>query len=229
MQVFGGKQKLSRIQPNRRLERWLGDRARQMESLSLDTEQESSRLAVSLVQALDEAREFHQLEANLQVTQYLTETKEALLAMIRLAGAEDGVLVQLQILSDFRLELLTNLCKDFTVIDGPSRGLLRDCKIFANLSLKLYFSYAWRIIDKFTGLMQEQVKAEPRRVAELRATFLKLAGAMEGAMVRLGEAGSRDLYSVSQYYSRRLVSYIRRVLQVGHATNPCEAFTIMEP
>ena len=77
--------------------------------------------------------------------------------------------------------------------------------------------------------MQEQVKAEPRRVAELRATFLKLAGAMEGAMVRLGEAGSRDLYSVSQYYSRRLVSYIRRVLQVGHATNPCEAFTIMEP
>ena len=77
--------------------------------------------------------------------------------------------------------------------------------------------------------MQDQVKAEPRRVAELRATFLKLAGAMEGAMVRLGEAGSRDLYSVSQYYSRRLVSYIRRVLQVGLATNPREGFTIMEP
>ena len=72
--------------------------------------------------------------------------------------------------------------------------------------------------------MQEQVKAEPRRVAELRATFLKLAGAMEGAMVRLGEAGSRDLYSVSQYYSRRLVSYIRRVLQVGLATEPMRSF-----
>ena len=115
--MFGGKQKLSRIQPNRRLERWLGDRARQMETLSLDTGPESSRLAVSLVQALDEAREFHQLEANLQVTQYLAETKEALLAMIRLAGAEDGVLVQLQILSDFRLELLTNLCKDFTITE----------------------------------------------------------------------------------------------------------------
>ena len=72
--------------------------------------------------------------------------------------------------------------------------------------------------------MQEQVKAEPRRVAELRATFLKLAGAMEGAMVRLGEAGSRDLYSVSQYYSRRLVSYIRRVLQVGLATELLRKF-----
>ena len=76
--------------------------------------------------------------------------------------------------------------------------------------------------------MQEQVKAEPRRVAELRATFLKLAGAMEGAMVRLGEAGSRDLYSVSQYYSRRLVSYIRRVLQVGLATEPREGFIITD-
>ena len=28
-------------------------------------------------------------------------------------------------------------------------------------------------------------------------------------MVRLGEAGSRDLYPVSQYYSRKLVTYIR--------------------
>ena len=72
--------------------------------------------------------------------------------------------------------------------------------------------------------MQEQVKAEPRRVAELRATFLKLAGAMEGAMVRLGEAGSRDLYSVSQYYSRRLVSYIRRVLQVRARNQPMRSF-----
>ena len=42
-----------------------------------------------------------------------------------------------------------------------------------------------------------------------RSLFLKLSGAMEGAMVRLGEAASRDLYPVSQHYSRRLVAYIR--------------------
>ena len=106
-----------------------------------------------------------------KVTQYLTETKEALMSMIRLAGAEDDILVQLQILSDF--------------------------------------SYAWHLIDQFTGLMQDQIKREPRRVAELRSTFLKLSGAMEGAMLRLGEAQSKDLYPVSQYYSRRLVTYIR--------------------
>ena len=72
-------------------------------------------------------------------------------------------------------------------------------------------------------------------VAQLRTTFLKLAAAMEGAMVsklagslnacivvvhfeiqvRLGEAGSKELYPVSQYYSSTLVTYIRTVLQVG--------------
>ena len=67
--VFGGKQKLSRIQPNKRLEKWLMERAEQMKSLDLETSPEaSSRLAVNLIQALDDAKEFHQLEANLQVT-----------------------------------------------------------------------------------------------------------------------------------------------------------------
>ena len=132
------------------------------------------------LQALEEAAEFHSLEANLQVTQYLSETKDSLLTMVRLAAAEDDVLVQLQILSDF--------------------------------------SYAWSLIDNFTQLMQAQIKTDPRRVSELRSTFLKLSGAMEAAMVRLGEAASRDLFSVSQYYSRRLVTYIRKVLQVIPAT-----------
>ena len=99
--VFGGKQKLNRIKPNKRLEKWLLDRANQMKSLDIENSLESSRMAVSLIQALDDAKEFHQLEANLQVTQYLTETKDALMSMIKLAAAEDDVLVQLQILSDF--------------------------------------------------------------------------------------------------------------------------------
>jgi len=184
--VFGGKQKLSRIQPNKRLEKWLLDRAAQIKTLSLENASESSRLAVSLITALEDAREFHQLEANLQVTQYISETKDSLLTMIRLAGAEDDILVQLQILSDF--------------------------------------SYGWHIVDNFTGLMQSQIKEEPQRVAELRSLFLKLSGAMEGAMVRLGEAGSRDLYPVSQHYSRRLVAYIRKVLQVI----PAAMFRLLE-
>ena len=134
--VFGGKQKLSRIEPNKRLEKWLLDRGQQMKTLDVDDPNKSARLAVQLIQALEDAKEFHQLEANLQVspetkieilltvyeqvTQYLNETKESLLAMVRLTTAQDDILVQLQILSDF--------------------------------------SYAWHLIDSLTPLMQEQVQ-----------------------------------------------------------------------
>ena len=44
------------------------------------------------------------------MTQYITETKDSLMTMIRLAGAEDDILVQLQILSDFRCP---NMLKSF--------------------------------------------------------------------------------------------------------------------
>ena len=64
--VFGGKQKLSRIQPNKRLEKWLLDRGEQMKGLDVDNPQFSSKLAIQLIQALEDAKEFHQLEANLQ-------------------------------------------------------------------------------------------------------------------------------------------------------------------
>lgn len=63
-----------------------------------------------------------------------------------------------------------------------------------------------------------KVRTDPRMVAQLRTTFLKLAAAMEGAMVRLGEAGSKELYPVSQYYSSTLVTYIRTVLQVEQSS-----------
>ena len=87
----------------------------------------------------------------------------------------------------------------------------------------------------------KKVRSDPRMVAQLRTTFLKLAAAMEGAMVsklagslnsciavvhfeiqvRLGEAGSKELYPVSQYYSSTLVTYIRTVLQVGKKSVTC--------
>ena len=65
--VFGGKQKLSRIEPNKRLEKWLLQRGEQMKTLDVDDPKHSARLAVQLIQALEDAKEFHQLEANLQV------------------------------------------------------------------------------------------------------------------------------------------------------------------
>ncbi|KAF6101649.1 WASH complex subunit 5 [Phyllostomus discolor] len=51
-------------------------------------------------------------------------------------------------------------------------------------------------------------------VTKLRATFLKLASALDLPLLRINQANSPDLLSVSQYYSGELVSYVRKVLQI---------------
>lgn len=75
-------------------------------------------------------------------------------------------------------------------------------------------SYAWRIIDRFTTIMQQNIVKQPNLVIKLRATFLKLASALEIPLLRINQAQSEDLISVSQYYSNELVRYLRKVVQI---------------
>ncbi|CAG2056387.1 unnamed protein product [Timema podura] len=75
-------------------------------------------------------------------------------------------------------------------------------------------SYAWETVDSYTTYMQEGIKKDPSLVIKLRATFLKLASAMEIPLLRINQAKSPDLVSVSQYYSGELVAYVRKVLHI---------------
>ncbi|XP_013190623.2 WASH complex subunit 5 [Amyelois transitella] len=75
-------------------------------------------------------------------------------------------------------------------------------------------SYAWCTIDYYTVYMQNSIKENPAVTSRLRALFLKLASAMEIPLLRINQAGSQDLVSVSQYYSSELIKYIQRVLQI---------------
>lgn len=75
-------------------------------------------------------------------------------------------------------------------------------------------SYAWDLIDSYTNIMQYGIKREPTLVIKLRAVFLKLASALEIPLLRINQAHSEDLISVSQYYSSELEIYVRKVLQI---------------
>lgn len=75
-------------------------------------------------------------------------------------------------------------------------------------------SYAWYIIDTYTKFMQDSIKENPAVTSRLRALFLKLASAMEIPLLRINQAHSDDLVSVSQYYSNELIKYIQKVLQI---------------
>mmetsp|Transcript_31838 Transcript_31838/g.68846 ORF Transcript_31838/g.68846 Transcript_31838/m.68846 type:complete len:628 (+) Transcript_31838:500-2383(+) len=75
-------------------------------------------------------------------------------------------------------------------------------------------SYAWQLIREFVPRMQEQIKKDPSSVIMLRSTFLKLSSILDLPLVRINQAKSPDLISVSEYYSTELVKFVRKVLDI---------------
>lgn len=171
-EVFSGNKHLDGIETNECLKTWFNEISAHVKSL----EQEDGRKIGQLVQALEEVQEFHQLENNLQVSQYLTDTREILLNMIRTGSISEDTMIALNIMT--------------------------DC------------CYAWNIMETFIDIMQSSIKKNPPTVIKLKALFLKMASALETPLLRVNQARSADLSSVSQYYSRELESYCRRVLQI---------------
>ncbi|XP_039594068.1 WASH complex subunit 5 [Polypterus senegalus] len=175
-EVFSGVKPLTRVEKNENLQAWFREISRQILSLNYEDSTAAGRKTVQLIQALEEVQEFHQLESNLQVCQFLGDTRRFLHHMIRTINIKEEVLITMQIIGDL--------------------------------------SYAWQLIDSFTSIMQESIRANPSMVTKLRATFIKLASALDLPLLRINQANSPDLLSVSQFYSGELVSYVRKVLQI---------------
>uniref|UniRef100_A0A3P8VPU0 WASH complex subunit 5 n=1 Tax=Cynoglossus semilaevis TaxID=244447 RepID=A0A3P8VPU0_CYNSE len=175
-EVFSGVKPLTRVEKNENLQAWFREISKQIESLNYDDSTAAGRKTVQLIQALVEVQEFHQLESNLQICQFLADTRKFLHQMIRTINIKEEVLITMQIVGDL--------------------------------------SYAWQIIDSFTTIMQESIRVNPSMVTKLRATFLKLVSALDLPLLRINQANSDDLMSVSQFYSGELVAYVRKVLQI---------------
>lgn len=175
-EVYSGTKPLARVEKNANLQAWFSEMSKQVDSLSYEDTTGTGRKIVQLIQALEEVEQFHQLESNLQVKQFLSETRQYLHSMLRIINVKEEVLVTLEIIADL--------------------------------------SYAWEIIDSYTPFMQKGIQSDPSMVIKLRATFLKLATALDLPLLRINQANSPDLESVSQYYSTELVQYVRKVLHI---------------
>ncbi|XP_078253866.1 WASH complex subunit 5 [Rhinoraja longicauda] len=175
-EVFSGVKPLTRVEKNENLQAWFREISKQISSLNYDDSTAAGRKTVQLIQALEEVQEFHQLETNLQICQFLADTRKFLHQMIRTINIKEEVLITMQIIGDL--------------------------------------SYAWQLIDSYTSIMQEAIRASPSMVIKLKATFLKLASGLDLPLMRINQANSSDLLSVSQYYSGELVAYVRKVLQI---------------
>jgi len=87
-------------------------------------------------------------------------------------------------------------------------------EVLVHLGIIGDISYAWQIINDYVSLMQSRIKRDPSSVLKLLAIFLKLCSILHMPLMRINQAKSRDLISVSAYYSDELVAFVRKVLEI---------------
>lgn len=137
------------------------------------------------------------------------KTSQTLIRMIR---AIDEVQVFHNIDSNMHVKQCLREVSDF--IHKMTHMLNVKDELLITIQLINDFSYAWCIVDNWTTIMQDSIKRQPNLVIKLRALFLKLSSALDIPLLRINQAKSDDLISVSQYYSHQLIDYVRNVIQI---------------
>ena len=173
---FAGEGVLASESVEENLSEWFSDIAERIEELDYESSTQAGRLIQNLITALTEVEEYHQVYSNLQVKQFLLDTRVMLKTMVRYVNIEQSVVVVVSTVGDF--------------------------------------SYGWNLLAEYIPMLQEKIKRDPSLVIEIRSTFLKLASMMEVPLIRVLEARSLDLNSVGEYYSRKLVDFVRTVLAI---------------
>jgi WASH complex subunit strumpellin len=99
-EAFKGDKILSRIGKDEQLQHWFSQLAEQVKLLDASDIVQSGRKLHHLIAALVEVEQFHQIEAALQLKQFLHETRELLMRMIRVVSVRESTLVTLDVVCD---------------------------------------------------------------------------------------------------------------------------------
>ena len=84
---------------------------------------------------------------------------------------------------------------------------LRD-SVLVTLSVVTDMAYAWQAISEYDALMRSRIHRDPFCVLSLRATFIKLVSILDAPLLRINQANSPDLTSVSEYYSAAVCFHV---------------------
>lgn len=135
----------------------------------------------------------------------MQQLKQALEEVEQYHGLENSLQVR-EFLADVRkfLDQMLRICN----VSAAALGLL---------DLISDMGYAWEIIRErktYVGLLQHKIKETPTLVIKLRSVLVKLSSILNVPLVRINQAESDDLISVSAYFSDELVDFTRTVLEV---------------
>lgn len=98
--VFSGTKPLTRVEKNDNLQAWLVKTAEDIKGLSYGNSTAAGRQIIQLMQALEDVQEYHQIESNLQVKQFLAETRDILHRMLRTINIKEEYLILMQVIGD---------------------------------------------------------------------------------------------------------------------------------
>ena len=99
-EVFSGTKPLARVEKNDQLRAWLMKTSEEIEGLGYTNSTSAGRQIIQLMQALEDVQEYHQIDSNLQVKQFLKETRDILHKMLRTINIKDETLILMQVIGD---------------------------------------------------------------------------------------------------------------------------------
>jgi WASH complex subunit strumpellin len=182
---YSGEHVLSDNVKIAQLETWFTDISERIQSLEYGDSTTASRKIQKLMKALENVQEFHQIDSNLQVVQFLQETRQLLRQMIRYINIERKVLITMVTVGDlsYAWELMATWGCFVPEI---------QLKIKRNPTLAIQMRSAF---VKLASML------------ELPCNRIDQAAGNDHLL-------SASLESVSEYYSGELVVFVRRVLHI---------------
>ncbi|RNA30035.1 WASH complex subunit strumpellin [Brachionus plicatilis] len=115
-EVFSGQKPLTRIAKNENLQKWFLMISGKIDALNYEASGATStgRDITQIVNAIQEVLNFHEIDKNLQVKQFIQDTANFLLQMINTSNIKEDALIQIQIISDlsYALELIDNFTNE---------------------------------------------------------------------------------------------------------------------
>ncbi|KAF5292891.1 hypothetical protein FQR65_LT11143 [Abscondita terminalis] len=188
-----------------------------------DLKRESCSRLLELSEVFGGAKPLTRIEKNLNLKKWFLEISKEVESLDQSSTNSGRKIVQLiQALGE--VQEFHQLDKSMQVIQFLSEttkflhSMIKNMNVKEDMLVMLQMigdiSYGWELIDSYTSIMQSGIKKEPMLCIKLRAIFLKLASALEIPLLRINQARSEDLISVSQYYSSELEIYARKVLQI---------------
>eukprot|EP00299_Pterocystis_sp_00344_P017522 c8776_g1_i1.p1 GENE.c8776_g1_i1~~c8776_g1_i1.p1 ORF type:complete len:1014 (-),score=293.32 c8776_g1_i1:149-3190(-) len=99
-EYFSGQQALAKGIRDENLDKWFTSISAQVDALDFSDSTQTGRKLQQLTQALQDIENFHQIDASLQVKQFLLDIRQLLQQMIRTANIKENVLITLSLISD---------------------------------------------------------------------------------------------------------------------------------